>query len=85
MSLIGAVPLLALCAGMIGVLPLLALTVVTSGQTLPVDRGEADLGVARAEKKIDGLPIKNDPPELLFAEQSAILVLIDGDPVYRAP
>jgi hypothetical protein len=25
-----------------------------------------------------------DPPRLLFAEQSAILVLIDGDPVYRA-
>ena len=24
-----------------------------------------------------------DPPRLLFAEQSAILVLIDGDPVYR--
>lgn len=30
-----------------------------------------------------GLPIKNDPPNLLFAEQSAILILIDGEPVYR--
>src|SRR5882672_11086611 len=25
----------------------------------------------------------DDPPRLLFAERSAILVLIDGDPVYR--
>jgi hypothetical protein len=28
-------------------------------------------------------PIKNDLPTLLFAEQSALLVLIDGEPVYR--
>jgi hypothetical protein len=51
-----------------GSLPLFALCVATSGRMIAAD----------------GLPIKNDPPRLLFSEQPAILVLIDGDPVYRA-
>ena len=32
---------------------------------------------------ISGQTIKNDPPQLLFSEESAVLVLVDGDPVYR--
>src|SRR6266849_4342016 len=67
-----------------GALPLLALCVVTSGRMIAADRLEAGFGIAWAEKQGDGLPIKNDPPRLLFSRQSAILVLIDGDPVYRA-
>jgi hypothetical protein len=39
--------------------------------------------VPSARTSHHGLPIKNDPPQMLFSEQSAILVLIDGDPVYR--
>jgi hypothetical protein len=31
----------------------------------------------------DGLPVQNEPPAMLFAEHAAILVLIDGEPVYR--
>ena len=51
-------------------LPLLGLCVVTSG-------------AAAAEKTDAVLPLKNDPPKFLFSEKSAILILIDGDPVYR--
>src|SRR6202521_3416188 len=66
-----------------GVLTLLALCLVTSGRVMAADRREADLGIATAEKDSEGLPTKNDPPRLLFSRQSAILILIDGDPVYR--
>src|ERR1700731_2771958 len=62
---------------------LLALCVVSSARMIAADRREADLGIATAEKNGEGLPIKNDPPKLLFSRQSAILILIDGDPVYR--
>ena len=62
---------------------LLALCVVSSARMIAADRRETDLGIATAEKDGEGLPIKNDPPKLLFSRQSAILILIDGDPVYR--
>src|SRR6202035_2674983 len=67
-----------------GALPSLVLSVVISGKTIAGGRRGVDSGIAGAEKKIDGLAIKNDPPELLFSEHSAVLVLIDGDPVYRS-
>jgi hypothetical protein len=66
-----------------GALPLLALSVVTSGRMIAVDRREALLGAPAAEQKSDGLASKNDPPRLVFAEKSAILILIDGEPVYQ--
>jgi hypothetical protein len=66
-----------------GVLPLLILCLATSAWMIAADRSETDLGIVTAEKDGHGLPIKNDPPKLLFARQSAILILIDGDPVYR--
>lgn len=54
-------------------LPLVALSVVMCGRLI----GAAGL------KAGEGLRIKNVPPKFLFAEQSAILILIDGEPVYR--
>jgi hypothetical protein len=66
-----------------GALLLVALCGVTSGPMIAADRLQAGLGIAASERQGDGLPIKNDPPRLLFSEQPAILVLIDGDPVYR--
>jgi hypothetical protein len=64
------------------VLPLLALCAVLSAGVSAAARA-ADSGTT-PEKNGDRLPIRNDPPRLLFSEHSAILVLIDGDPVYRA-
>src|ERR1700676_5238580 len=66
-----------------GVLPLLALCVVSSARMIAAGQREPDLGIATAEKDGEGLAIQNDPPKLLFSRQSAILILIDGDPVYR--
>jgi hypothetical protein len=48
-------------------LPLLALSVVASGQTLGGDRP----------------PATHAAPTVLFSEEPAILVLVGGDPVYR--
>ena len=46
---------------------------------------EASLALTEAGKTAGAsLPIDNDPPEILFAFQPTILVLIDGAPVLRA-
>lgn len=66
-----------------GALSLFALWVVMSTPTIAVNRLETDRDVASAGKIGDGLSVKNDPPRFLFSEQPAILILIDGDPVYR--
>ena len=66
-----------------GVLPLLVLcAVVSAGASAAVQPGAAR-GAGTGDAQGDGLPIRNDPPGLVFAEQPAILILIDGDPVYR--
>jgi hypothetical protein len=66
-----------------GALPLLALSVATSGRMVAVDRSEASRGAAAAVQTSGGVPVRNGSPRLLFAERSAILILIDGDPIYR--
>jgi hypothetical protein len=78
------VPSLRPLARVAGALPLIALSVVLSAQMFARDRREGAGGSAMAGEKADGLPIKNDPPRFLFSEQPAILILIDGDPVYRS-
>jgi hypothetical protein len=65
-------------------LPLLTLSVLMSARMVAMDRPQGDRGSATAGKRSDGRPVRNDPPRLLFSEQPAILILIDGDPVYRA-
>jgi hypothetical protein len=77
------VPSLRPLARVAGALPLIALSVVLSAQMFARDRREGAGGSAMAGKA-GGLPIKNDPPRFLFSEQPAILILIDGDPVYRS-
>ena len=46
-------------------------------------RRDADPRQPTAGTKSQGLPINNDPPTFFFSERAAILVLIDGAPVYR--
>jgi hypothetical protein len=50
--------------------------------TLPLDRLEAQLAIEGAEKRARAVPVKNDPPKFVFSEKPAILVLLDGDPVW---
>jgi hypothetical protein len=67
----------------VGAVALLAATIVAGGSTKAEGRRDADPRQPTAGTKSQGLPIKNDPPTFLFSERAAILVLIDGAPVYR--
>lgn len=58
--------------------------VIPKTRLIALDRLEAELAIMEAEKKIEvAVPIKNDPPRIIFSTGPAILVYIDGDPVYR--
>jgi hypothetical protein len=66
-----------------GALAVVALSISTSGSMSAEGRQGADPRSPSAAIARDGVSIKNDPPDILFAEQASILVLIDGAPVYR--
>jgi hypothetical protein len=51
--------------------------------TMSLDRLEAALAVEGAEKKARAVPVQNEPPKFVFSERPAILVLVDGEPVWR--
>jgi hypothetical protein len=51
--------------------------------TISLDRLAAMLEIAQADRAAQSLALKNDPPRILFSYQSAILVYIDGEPVWR--
>jgi hypothetical protein len=51
--------------------------------TISLDRLAAMLEIAQADRTAQSLALKNDPPRILFSYQSAILVYIDGEPVWR--
>jgi hypothetical protein len=50
---------------------------------MSLERFEAALAVSAAERKIDSIPVKNDPPIVHISTVPAMLILVDGDPVYR--
>jgi hypothetical protein len=50
--------------------------------TVPLARLQADLAIAGAEQKARAVPVKNTPPTFVFEQSPAVLVLIDGDPVW---
>ena len=59
-------------------------TLLSTGRsTMSLDRLEAQLAIGSAEKKARTVPVKNDPPAIVFSPQSAILVPVDGAPVWR--
>jgi len=59
-------------------------TIASTGRTtISLDRVEAMLAIEGAEKKAQRVPVKNDPPAIVFSQRSAILVPIDGEPVWR--
>ncbi len=53
------------------------------GKEIPLDRLEADLSISKAEVAQLTQPVRNDPPVILFSQAAAVLVHIDGDPVWR--
>jgi len=50
---------------------------------IALDRLETALAVTQAESATRSVPLKNDPPKIIFSEKPAILVLIDGTPALR--
>lgn len=52
-------------------------------RTVSLDRLLADLQITQAESKAESVSLKNDPPKIIFSTAPAVLILIDGEPVYR--
>jgi hypothetical protein len=50
---------------------------------IALDRLAAMLELAAADKLAAAVPVKNDPPRILFSTLPAILVVVDGAPVYQ--
>ncbi len=48
-----------------------------------LDRMEAALAVEKAEEKGRGVPVDNAPPSFIFSQTPAVLVQVDGEPVWR--
>ena len=53
-------------------------------RTVSLDRLLADLAITQTETKAETNRLKNDPPRIIFSNEPAVLILIDGEPVYRA-
>jgi hypothetical protein len=53
-------------------------------RTIELDRLEAALATIEAREKGEKKPLRNDPPHIVFSATPAILIPIDGAPVYRA-
>jgi hypothetical protein len=52
-------------------------------RTLELDRLEAALATIEAREKVETRPLRNNPPRIVFSTTPAVLILIDGTPVYR--
>ena len=52
-------------------------------KTIALDRLAALLEVAAADKMAASVPVKNDPPKIVFSKQIAILAYVDGKPAYQ--
>jgi hypothetical protein len=50
---------------------------------LSLDRMEASLTVAQQRPQAFAQPLNNAPPQIIFSTRPAILVCVDGPPVYR--
>jgi hypothetical protein len=56
---------------------------VARQKTISLARIEANLAIVQAEKKGNAVPLKNDPPRIIYSTSPVLLVLVDGDPVLR--
>jgi len=53
-------------------------------RTVSLDRILADLAITQTETQAETVRLNNDPPRIIVSKVPAVLILIDGDPVYRA-
>lgn len=54
------------------------------GLTVPLDALQASYAVSQQLSKAARVTVKNDAPRILFATTPTLLVLVDGDPAWRA-
>jgi len=52
-------------------------------KTISLARVQANLAIVKAEARGNAVPLKNDPPRVIYSTVPALLVLVDGDPVLR--
>src|SRR5262245_57021416 len=52
-------------------------------KAISLDRLEADLGIVQAKTEGESRPLQNNPPQIIFSNVPAVLVLTDGQPVYK--
>jgi uncharacterized protein (TIGR03000 family) len=52
-------------------------------KTVSLVRLEANLAVTQAESKVRAVPLKNEPPRVIYTTKPAVLVLVDDQPVLR--
>jgi hypothetical protein len=52
-------------------------------KTIALDRLAALLELAAADKMAAAVPVKNEPPKIVFSKTIAILAYVDGTPVYQ--
>ena len=53
-------------------------------RVVSLDRMEASMAVLEQQKKTLGVPIKNDPPNIIFSKKPSLLVFIDGEARFTA-
>ena len=51
--------------------------------TVALDRMESALAISRAEQRANAVPVENPVPQFVFSMTPAVLVMIDGDPVWQ--
>lgn len=51
---------------------------------VPLDHLQAALAIEGAEQKARMVPVKNEPPAFVFSQTAAVLISIDGEPVWTA-
>jgi hypothetical protein len=52
-------------------------------KTVALDHLEASYAMSEAVKKARTVPVKNDPPRIIYTATPSLLVLVDGSPVLR--
>jgi hypothetical protein len=52
-------------------------------KAISLDRLQADLGIVQQRKVGESRPLNNAPPQIVFSEVPAVLVLVDGAPVWK--
>ena len=59
-------------------------TMLDGPSTMSLDRLQAALAIEGAEKRARAMAVRNEPPRLVFFQTAAVLISLDGEPVWRS-